>query len=95
MTDKGNKHEQESADNWSWNTVFVQKLNLAFDEKANQQKYSRHSNCHNAISFNGKYGIDNFERHMKTSFLGNKQLAYFSRAFVAKPMRSQVKRAAV
>ena len=52
-------------------------VTLPFDEKTNQQKYSRHSNSHNAISFNGKYGIDNFERHMKTSFLGNKQLAYF------------------
>lgn len=37
MTNKSDKHKQESANNRCWNTIFFQKFNLALDKETDKQ----------------------------------------------------------
>ena len=65
MTNKSDKHKQESANNRCWNTIFFQKFNLALDKETDKQYHSSHGNCHDTISLDGKKGINNLKRHVR------------------------------
>ena len=63
MTDEGNEHEQEAADNRCGNAVLVQDLDLALQEEANQQQNSCHGNSHDGVSVKIQYAFEHFNFH--------------------------------
>lgn len=49
------------------NTIFLEKLNLSFDEIANQQQNSSHCERHDGIGFHRQHIANRFDRHTFSS----------------------------
>ena len=69
VTDEGDEHEQEAADNGSGDAVLVQNLDLALQVEADQQQNGSHGSGHDGVSLKSQDAFEHFDGHEFSSLI--------------------------